>query len=165
LKTVYTIRLLLFGFLTLSFGLYLSSQSWVWRSDLVPVSGKLSSAEIYSTNVESRGTRSRKSELIFFLVGIHQKFRFSQNIGEKYGNPFYYKIQEGLYAARTVTVYIRPSELQEYEPKVYQIDTDRGTLIDFESIRTEDSSLAILMLVLGVGSFVMFFYFRNKSFN
>lgn len=143
-------------------GFYLSSQSWVWRSDLVPVVGKLSSADVYITNVESRGAQTRRSELVFFLAGKHQKFRLSENIGEEYRNPFYYKIQEGLSAARTVSVYIKKSELNAYEPKVYQIDTDRGTLVDFESTRTEHSTLAIFMLSMGVGCFAVFFYLRNK---
>jgi hypothetical protein len=147
-------------------GLYFASDSWVWRTDLVPVAGKLFSAEIYITNVEShRGGQSRKSELIFFLTDKHQKFVLSENIGDEYKNPFYLQVQQGLHAARTITVYIKESELDEYEPKVYQIDTDRGTLIDFESVRTEHSNVAIFMLALGIGCILLVFYARNKSFN
>lgn len=152
------------------FGIYQLPTILTFKSSLTQIKGTLRAADTYVTNVtDRRGHDSRKSELIFYINGRQQKFYFAENIGDECSNEKYEKILQGLKRAYTVTVWVRKSEVDEYEPEVFQIDNDNTTLLDFETVRTDKSPLTAFMLLLGLGSITAFLWFRfpdkfNKIF-
>lgn len=152
------------------FGIYQFPTILTFKSSLTQIKGTLRAADTYVTNVtDSRGHDSRKSELIFYINGRQQKFYFAENIDDEWSNTKYEKILHGLKRSDTVTVWVRKSEVDEYEPEVFQIDNDNTTLLDFETVRTEKSPLTAFILLLGLGSITAFLWFRfpdkfNKIF-
>lgn len=152
------------------FGIYQLPTIWTFKSNLTQIKGTLRAADTYVTNVtDRRGHDSRKSELIFYLNGRQQKFYFAENIGDEWRDEKYEKILQGLKRADTVTVWVRKSEVDDYEPEVFQIDNKRTTLLDFETVRTDKSPMTTFMLLLGLGSITAFLWFRfpdkfNKMF-
>lgn len=152
------------------FGIYQFPTILTFKSSLTQIKGTLRAADTYITNVtDRRGHDSRKSELIFYINGRQQKFYFAENIDDEWSNTKYEKILQGLKRSDTVTVWVRKSEVDEYEPEVFQIDNDNTTLLDFETVRTEKSPLTAFILLLGLGSITAFLWFRfpdkfNKIF-
>ncbi len=143
------------------FGIYQLPTIWTFKSSLTQIKGTLRIADTYVTNVtERQGHESRKSELIFYINGRQQKFYLAENIGDEWRDEKYEKILQGLKRADTVTVWVRKSEVNEYEPEVFQIDNERTTLLDFETVRTDKSPMTAFMLLLGLGSITAFLCFR-----
>ena len=162
----YQNRLLIFGIIITSFAIYQISTTWTFRSSLTKIKGTLRLADTYVTNVtDERGHGSRKSELIFYLDGRQQKFYFAENIGDDWSNKKYEKILKGLKQADVITVWVRKSEVDEYEPEVFRIDNDKTTLLDFNEIQIDKSPLSLFLLLLGLGSITMVIWFRfpNKQ--
>ncbi|MBK6281729.1 MAG: hypothetical protein IPF54_02820 [Draconibacterium sp.] len=54
-------------------------------------------------------------------------------------------------------MWIKKSQVDVFEPKVFQIDMDKTTLVGFESVQTENSPLTAFMLVVGLGSIAFTF--------
>lgn len=166
----YQNRLLIFGIMLTGFGIYQLPTIWTFKSSLTQIKGTLRNANTYVTNVtERQGHESRKSELIFYINGHQQKFYLAENIGDEWRDEKYEKILQGLKRADSVTVWVRKSEVNEYEPEVFQIDNERTTLLDFETVRTDESPITAFMLLLGLGSITAFLWFRfpdkfNKIF-
>ena len=154
----------------IGFGIYQLPTIWTFKSNLTQIKGTLRAADTYVTNVtDRRGHDSRKSELIFYINGRQQKFYLAENIGDEWRDEKYEKILQRLKRADTVTVWVRKSEVNEYEPEVFQIDNERTTLLDFETVRTDESPITAFMLLLGLGSITAFLWFRfpdkfNKIF-
>lgn len=142
----------------IGFGIYQLPTIWTFKSNLTQIKGTLRSADTYVT--DGQGHDSRKSELIFYLNGRQQKFYISEYIGDEWLDEKYEKILEGLKRADTVKVWVRKSEVNEYEPEVFQIDNERTTLLDFETVRTDKSPMTAFMLFFGLGSIIAFLWFR-----
>ena len=163
-------RLLIFGIILTGFGLYQLPTILTFKSSLTQIRGTLRTADTYVTTVtDRRGHESRKSELIFYINGRQQKFYLAQNIGDKWRDEKYRKILKGLERADTVTVWVRESEIDEYEPQVFQIDNEKGTLLDFEMVRDRERPITAFVLLLGLGSIAAFIRLRfpnrfNKIF-
>ena len=141
-----------------------------FKSNLTQIKGTLRDADIYITTGTNRyGNESRKSELIFYINGLNQKFQLAEGIGDKWRNEKYVKILKGLERADTITVWVKKSEVIKYEPKVFQIDNDKGTLLDFEAVRDDKRLMTGFILLLGLASITAFLWFSfpdyfNKTF-
>ena len=147
-RKIYRIGLLICGIMLTAFGIYELPTIFTSRSSLTQIKGTLRRADTYITNVtDRRGHRSRKSELIFYLNERKQKYRFAENIGDSYVDEKYEKILRGLRHADTISVWVKKSKVDEYEPKVFQIDNDKTTLLDFESVKTENGAVTAFKLV------------------
>jgi hypothetical protein len=157
----YQNSLLIVGIMLTGFGIYQLPTILTSKSNLTQIKGTLRSAETYVTNVtDRRGHESRKSELIFYLNGRQQKYYFARNIGNEWRDEKYEKILQGLKRADTVTVWVRKSEVDDYEPEVFQIDNERTTLLDFETVRTDKNPITAFLLLLGLGCITAFLWFR-----
>lgn len=161
-KEIYRIRILLFGIMLTGFAIYQLPTIWTFKSSLFPLHGTVKYADTYVTTVnDGRGHKSQKSELVFYLNEYNKKFCLVENIGNSFTNEEYQSILKGLRKADSVTVWVKKSDHQEFQPKVFQIDRDgKLTLLEFERVRTADSPLTAFMLVLGLGS--IGFYFWTK---
>ena len=153
-------RLLIFGLLLTGLGLYQFSNLLTFKSQLTDIKGILSSAEVYVTTVTdgSRGTKSHKSELIFYLSGRQQKFSLVENIGNNYRNVEFEQLRKELRQTDSVAVWVKQREVDAYEPKVFQIDADQKTILEFEKVRTRDSWVTLFLLFLGLGSLTFYFW-------
>lgn len=157
----YQIRLLTVGLILTGFGIYQLPTIWTFKSNLTQIKGTLRAADTYVSNVtDRRGHDSRKSELIFYINGRQQKYYLAENIGDEWLDKKYENILQGLKRADTIIVWVKKSEVDEYEPEVFQIDNDRTTLLDFETVRTEKAPLIVFMLLLGIGSITASLWFR-----
>jgi len=157
----YQVRLLLFGIVVTGLGIFQLPTIWTFKSELTKIRGTLRAADANVTNVtDRRGHDSRKSELIFYLNRRKQKFYLAENIGDEWYNNKYENLLKGLKHADTITVWVKKSEVDEYKPEIFQIDTDRITLLEFETVRTAKSPFTALILLVGLGSITAFLWFR-----
>ncbi len=153
-------RILFFGLFAIGFGIYQFSTFLTFKSQLTEIKGVLSSADTYVTTVAERrrGIKSQKSELIFYISGRQQKFRLVENIGNNYRNEEFEMIKKDLKRADSITLWVKQTELATYEPKIFQIDTGRKTILEFEKVRTKDSGFTLFILFLGIGSLTFYFW-------
>jgi len=163
--------LLFAGILILSFGCYLLVNSFARKSDLVKINGTIRSAKTYIEKVEGRdGHKSQKSELIFYLNEHNKKFYFMRNIGSKYYDEEYEKIKRSLLNVDSVTVWVRSRNINDYEPKVFQISNNENVILSIEDVRTEASIPVISFVLLGFSAIIfslslIFPEKRNKVLN
>jgi hypothetical protein len=158
---LYQNTLLIFGIAAICLGLYQLPTIFTPRSNLAQIKGKLRAGDTYITTVtDARGNESRKAELIFYLYGRQQKYYLAENIGNEWRDRKYEDILKALNRADTVTLWIRKSEVERYEPKVFQIDDEKETLLDFNTVRETGATLNAFMFLLGVGSILMFLWIR-----
>lgn len=163
-KKRYGIALLIMGIMMILFGIHELPTIWTFKSSLIPIKGTLHSADIYTTNAtDNRGHSSRVTELIFYMNESSQKYRCIENIGSRYVNKKYEAILSGLKQADSISVWIKKSEIDELEPKVFQIDNERTTLLDFETVQTKNSPITAYMLGFGLVSIIGFFWSRNPD--
>jgi len=154
------IRLLIFGLFVTGYGIYQFSTLLTFKSQLTSIKGVLSSVDTYVTTVKerTRGADSQKSELIFYISGRQQKFKLIENIGNKFRNEDFEKIRKDLKRADSITVWVKKKEREIYEPKIFQIDADQKTILEFEKVRTQDNGITFLLLFFGIGSLVFYFW-------
>ena len=131
------------------------------KSNLVPFTGTLRTADIYTSTVsDRRGHKSQKTELIFYLNEFDKKFSLVENIGQDYYSKDYGTLLRNLNKADNITVWVRNSEKDDYEPKVFQIDRDELTILDFDTVKFKNRCATAFMLFMGLGSIVLFTWFR-----
>jgi hypothetical protein len=150
-----SIGFLLFGILFLYFGISYLPIVLTSKSSLIPLKGTIRSANIYVNTVESKGSKSQKSEMVFYLNEFDQKFYLVENIGNRSINERYVEILNELRQARFVVIWIKKAEAEEKEPKVYQIETNpHNILLDLESVISEDKTSTYFFLLMGLGFMV-----------
>ncbi len=170
-KRNYQNKLLIFGLLLTIFGIYELQDSFAIKSMLVEIKGTIRSSNTYiETNTDRKGHSSQKSELIFYLNEHYKKFYLAHNIGNAYTDKDYDNIVNQLKSAKIVSVWIRKRDIDEYQPKVFQITSGNNVILDFKDVRTENSAVIFFMLIIGIGSICGFLYLRfpekwNKIMN
>ena len=157
------ITLFLFGVMLLAFAIQQLMISWTPRSSLIPLKGTLRSCNTYVTPVSSTNrygyeAKSQKAELTFYLYEYMKKFALSENIGNDDINKQYEKIKGKLTRADSVTVWIKKSELDYWEPQVFQIDNDKETALDLKTVRFKNRPLTVFLLLLGLASAIFPIY-------
>lgn len=157
----YQNRLLIFGIVALCGSVYLMQDSMVSKGDLIKLEGTLHTANIYSETVTGRyGRSSKKSELVFYLKGQNRRFRLVHNIGDSRADSEYNTILRELKAARALSVYVRSADSTAYEPKVFQITDGKNTILDFEKVRTERSTVTFVIFIAGLCAMGLFVHLR-----
>ena len=166
------VTLFLIGVMSLVFAIQQLAIIWTPRSSLRAYRGTLQSSKSYVTTVSSRNnygheTKSHKAELIFYLHEHKRKFALMENIGSNYRNEEYDEIETELKHANSVTVWIKKSEIDYWEPQVFQIDTDRGTILDFQTVRFKNRPLTGFLLIMGLGCmiFPMYIFYPGTNHN
>ncbi len=157
------ITLFIIGVMLLVFAVLQLITIWTPKSSLVPLKGTLQSCDTYVSTVSSTTrygyeAKSQKAELIFYLQEHKKKFALSENIGSDYSNEQYEEIKSKLNRADTVTVWVKKSELDNWAPKVFQIDNGKETALDFQSIRLKHRSLTLFLLLMGLGCVIFSIY-------
>ena len=164
MRKIYRYKLLVVGLISAGLAISLLSTIWTPKSGLVKISGRLTGASTYVTTAsDSRGNASQRSELVFFIEGYDQKYSLVENIGDQVTNVAHEEILRALRSAETVDVWLRKREAVAYAPKVFQIGTDRGIILAFEDVRTNDRPIAVFLFIAGLGSIGAFFYFHWRE--
>ncbi|MEO6670973.1 MAG: hypothetical protein ABIN36_15945 [Ferruginibacter sp.] len=161
---------LLFGIIIFLAGLWYLPVLLTFHFQLTKITGTLRTGKVYISTVEStrwryfkHTSKSQKSELIFFLNEYNKKFSLIGNIGDNYQNIKFDEILDNLKYADSVSVWIKKSEKKYYQPKIFQIDADKNTLLDLESVRTEHSYIAVFLLGLGILMVLLFYWTRKEG--
>ncbi len=157
------ITLFLIGVVLLVFAVRQLTTIWTPKSSLIPLKGTLQSCDTYVTPVSSKNrygyeAKSQKAELIFYLNEHKKKFALKENIGIDYRGEDYENIKSKLNRAETVTVWVKKSELDYWEPQIFQIDTDRTTVLDFQTVRFKERPLTVFLLLMGLGCVIFPIY-------
>lgn len=155
--------LFLMGVVLLAFAVQQLITIWTPKSSLIPLKGTVQSCNTYVTTVSSKNrygyeSKSQKAELIFYLNGHKKKFALSENIGNDYRNKEYEEIKKKLNRADSVTAWIKESEADYWEPQIFQIETDRGIVLDFQTVRFKNRPLTIFLLLMGLGCIMLSIY-------
>jgi hypothetical protein len=156
--------LLIIGTILTILGIYELQDSFAIKSRLKGLKGTIRTADTYiETNTDRYGHSSQKSELIFYLNEYKKEFYMAHNIGDDYFDREYENILKQLKRADSIIVWVRPRDIKDYQPKVFQITSGNDVILDFDDLRTEKSPVTIFMLILGLGSIVLFVYIRFPS--
>ena len=161
-------RLLILGVVLLAFALYHFPDFVVFKSNLKTIKGTLISAEAVINPVTvsrnkyglEQSDKSNKSELVFYLSGRQQRFALTENIGNDRYNKSHERLVSKLRSADTITVWVRDWEMESYEPRIYQIDCDDKTVLDFETGRNQGGVGIAFIFVMGLISVFLFFKLR-----
>jgi hypothetical protein len=146
----------IYGVILLVFAIMQLRTIWTSKSSLVPLKGTIKHCDTYITTVSSRGrygydAKSQKAELIFYLNEHKKKFALVDNIGGDYRNEEYDRIKASLRRADSVTVWIRKSEIGNWEPKIFQIESNREKVLDYQAVRFKERPLTAFLLIMGLG--------------
>ncbi|GAB3175154.1 hypothetical protein GCM10027291_34690 [Telluribacter humicola] len=140
------------------------------RNSLIPLKGTLESCDINILTTLGKGRfrsepKSREAELTFYLYEFKKKFTITENIGSEYRHVPYSIIRKRLNQADSITVWIEKSQLEDWEPKVFQIESEKGLILDFETKQMVERPLAVF-LVLGAIVCILFptYFFYPKLF-
>jgi hypothetical protein len=143
---------------------------WTPKSSLIPLKGTLQSCDTYVTPVSSTNrygyeAKSQKAELIFYLNEHKKKFALMENIGSDYRNEDYEDIKSKLNRANMVKIWVKKSEMDYWEPQVFQIDTDSETVLGFQTVRFKERPLTAFLLLMGLACVLFPIYaFYPKRF-
>ncbi len=144
----------LFGCMLLYFAIDFSRTTWTTKSSLIELKGTLRKSSTYISTVNSprygSDHYSQKADLIFRLNEHSKEFVLAENIGSSHIHGGQEEINRGLLRADSISVWIRKRELDERRPKVFQIETNLGTLLEFDTVRYEHRSVATFMGIFGV---------------
>ncbi|WP_339786168.1 hypothetical protein [uncultured Imperialibacter sp.] len=157
-KKRYEWRILFYGVGCLISAFYLNFESIVTtRSSLTELSGSIRNSEILIDNVSRKGrlgneVRSRRATLIFSLNEHQKLFKLRENIGHEFSNSEYDRLSRLLLNSESVSVWISESQVDSIEPKVFQIDVNGQTILDFDSVTSKYSAVSALLLFLGLGA-------------
>ena len=156
-KRYYEEKVLAFGITCLIAAFYLSFESlFTSRNSLIELSGTIKNSEVIVDRVSSRNrlgyeAKSRRATLFFSLNEYPKIFKLAENIGQDYSHEEYELISKSLKNSRTVSVWINESEIKDLAPKVFQIDTNRQTILDFKTVKTEHAGISIYLFLFGAG--------------
>jgi|AVFP01.1.fsa_nt_gi hypothetical protein len=153
----YEWRMLAFGVACIIGAFYINYQNLITtKYSLTELKGTIQNSDVIVDNVSSRNrmgyeAKSRRATL-YFRLNEHQKlFKLVENIEQDYSHEDYERISKSLNNSKTASVWINKSELNSSNPKVFQIDVNEQTILDFNTVKSEHAGIFIFMLLLGTG--------------
>lgn len=152
--------LLGWGLVVTIIGLIEFKTVFTFKFSLAPISGTINNVKTYVSTVSSKGHKSQKSELIFHLRGHNQQFELSRNIGDGIIDEEYESWCKVLEKADSVKIWVRESEIRDYQPQIFQIEADNEILLAHETVRQGPALLAFSMTILGLGSLLLFSFLK-----
>jgi hypothetical protein len=157
-KKYYENRLFLFGLTCIACAMYLFVPTiFTFKKSLISIDGKLNKVDIVIQDVSSsKGlgyqVKSRRAILFFSLDGVNKRFEVIKNIDRDHEHENISLIKTRLKNSEKVTVWIKESEIDSMNPKIFQIDIDNKTLLSLNDVKTEKLLAFIFLLLIGFGS-------------
>lgn len=163
MKKLYAVRMLIIGLISLASGIYMIPRSIVFRSQLTELKGTLSAENILVKTVNSGRKSSQTSTLSFYLNEYKKKFVLVENVGNSWASLDHQRIERDLRVARDIIVSIKQSELDEYQPRVFEIRSDEKIILDFEEVKDQSRYLMAFFIAMGIGAIIAWYYFRKPA--
>lgn len=151
-------RLIAFGVTCIVAPFYFNFQNLITtKNSLTELKGTIQNSEVIVDKVSSRNrmgyeAKSRKATLYFRLNEYQKLFKLVENIGQDYSHFEYNRISRLMKKSQTVTVWINFNELESDQPKVFQIDVNERTILDFNTLKSEHKGIYIFILLIGIGT-------------
>lgn len=139
---------------------------WISENDLLLVEGEVSSADYYITkSTDNRGHTSNISEVIFYLYNKEYQFLIRKNIGHEYHYEPHQKIQHQLHRSDSAKVWIKKSDINNYQPEIYRLSADNIELISIDDVKDKNRSDYFFLLIMGfiMLSIPFFIYYFSKD--
>ena len=155
-KKYYSNRMLAFGITIIVMVIYINYDALITsKNSLKQLKGTIDYCDISIEEVTSKGrfgtqNKSNKATLRFTLEEYQKLFQLRENISKSIVHPEYNRILISLKEADSVSVWINESHYQNYQPKVFQIDTDDKTVLEFQTVRSEHFGISIVLLFFGL---------------
>ncbi|MDT8416125.1 MAG: hypothetical protein RQ735_12220, partial [Flavobacteriaceae bacterium] len=103
------------------------------KGSLIPITGEIKKVDTYYTQIVSERrlhkVKSTKSQLQLQIIGQSQIYSLTKNIGYDKRNEKYENIKKSLLNSKTVKVWIKKNESKKWNPKIFQLEKDDGTII------------------------------------
>lgn len=155
-KLQYWWRLLAFGVTCIIAPFFFNFQNLITtKKSLTKLEGTIRTSEVMVDNVTSRNrigyeTNSRRATLYFSLNEYPKLFKLAENIGQDYSHEEYNRISNLLIKSQKLVVWINQDELESNQPKVFQIDANERTILDFNTVKYEHSGIFLFIFLLGI---------------
>lgn len=135
------------------------------KSSLLEQKGEVIYVKTTYIPVESRGAKSIKARLAIRLENDPKFYRIFKNIGSDRSYKLYEDIERRLENSGKASIWIRESELNEIEPKVFQIATGIGNIVyDIDDVKFELRLLFPFLLLCGFFSIGMYINYKRPKF-
>ena len=170
-KRHYWWRLLTFGITCIIVPFFFNFQNLITtKKSLTELEGTIRNSEVIVENVSSRNrmgyeAKSRRATLYFSLNEYQKLFKIVENIGQDYSHFEYNQISNLLKKSQSVVVWINQNELESNQPKVFQIDVNDRTILDFSTVKSEHSGIFLFTLMFGIGmtGFALYSRFPERT--
>lgn len=124
---------------------------WVSENDLFLIKGQISSADYYITkNTDHRGRPNNLSEVIFYLYSQDYKFTLSRNIDRHFHCDEHQRIQQQLQRSDSAKVWIKKSDINNYQPEIYRLYANNTELISIDETKSEHRSGYFIYMIFGL---------------
>lgn len=158
-----------FGIACIIGAFYINYQNLVTtKSSLTELKGTIQNSDVIIDNVSSKNRMGYESislrATLYFRLNEHEKlFKLVENIEQDYSHAEYERISKSLNQSHSVAVWINKSELNSPKPKVFQIDVNEQTILDFNTVKAEHVGIFVFMLLLGTGMTVFALYSKYPA--
>jgi hypothetical protein len=161
LVKILQLRLLIFGIVTLCFGIYGLSNLFYFKSNLIEIKGTLKNVINKTSIVEDRrGYKSNLTELIFSLNEGQQQFHLKDNIGYDETNNEFDRLKLIINRSSKISIWIKKNEIEEFEPTIYEIDIDNKIESNFKSLHSEHFLVHYLLIIIGISSIIGYYWLK-----
>lgn len=142
---------MLSGNILICFAVMALSKLWVSENDLFLIKGQISSADYYITkNTDARGRPSNFSEVIFYLYSEDYKFVLKRNIDRHFHCDEHQNIQQRLRRSDSAKVWIKKSDINNYQPEIYGLYANNTELISIDEAKSEHRSEYFIYVIFGL---------------
>ncbi len=149
----------------LCLGTYIIFPFLVFDSQLTKIKSTLRNSTTYVSTVEAKGHQSQKSELIFYLNHYPNQFALRENIGGRFINERFEKINDILRNSENATVWIKKSQIDDFAPMIYQIDTNiESNIYNYKSENSKALQFGLTFMVIGLILLVGCVIYKHAKF-
>lgn len=141
---------MLSGIVLIGLAVVALSKIWVSENDLFLIKGQVSSADYHVTkNTDYRGRPRNFSEVIFYLYNQDYKFVIHEGIDRHFHSDKHQRIQQQLRGSDSATVWIRKSDINNYQPEIYRLHANNTELVSIDDAKSKHRSEYFIYVIFG----------------
>jgi hypothetical protein len=151
----YTVRTLFIGLILLLLGLYQLSYLTITKAQLMPIKGTFFAgnnilSKHITQNKSGPKTKYNRIDLVFYISNSRYQFNIFENVDHKTYSHKLDQILMKLKQARSLIIWIKPSDAYKICPEVFCIENDKNEVIlDLNTIKKEHQTAAMFALIIG----------------
>ncbi|HEY9176246.1 MAG TPA: hypothetical protein VIN07_01085 [Flavipsychrobacter sp.] len=147
---------MLSGLVLIGLAVVALSKIWVTENDLFLIKGQISSADYYVTkNTDYRGRPNNISEVIFYLYDQDHKFVIHRGIDRHFHCEKHQKIQQQLRRCDSAKVWIKKSDINNYQPEIYRLHANNTELVSIDDVKSEHRSEYSIYVIFGLMAIIL----------